>query len=1795
MPSISTIIKILFRAMAMLIVTALLLTLVLNLPPVQSWLTQKLTQYLSERTGTTVAIEHAGLRLPRSLALEGVYVEDRQGDTLLYAGQLRSAFSLSGLLSREISIREVRLARVRARAYPVQGDTMNYQFLIDAFQSPASPDTTAIKEDGSGGWSFRFPDAQLRLSDIDLYCLQPDTTLLMDLQLQNLEIDAREIDLQAMRFNLDRASLRGADLSMVLGDTEDTPEDTTSNTALNISTGTLLIEEVSCRLRLPGLALNAALDYAESSDAALENAGDNLAFQVPGFQLRNGSFSYDTPAPRTGQGFDYQHLALDSIQLRLQDLHYNNLHITSMIEQLAAGTAGDFALTEARGWVAYSPDTVRAEGLKIRTSHSFLALPSGLITLPGDSVGLDQMQLQIQLEEASVSPRDVAYFLPQVEEYTLVRNNFDRPLRLEAKTSGSLADLRLNHLHLNGWHNRLTMRGQLAHPNDPERLQADLEVVDLEVAAAELGELLPAGTLPEYMELPQSLSAGGVVRGTLDSLSLQLQAQTRRTVNTVATAIQLRGNGYHLLDETRLRYELELDTLFTTRESLQAYLPPELLPAYLTLPDQLVLQGAINGTADSVQTRLGLVTKLDSIENHLFVQGTAAQLDELAQTRFDLRIDSVRLTPAGLGITAPDSVLPAYLRLPSIRSGSGRFQGSLDDLSAALELQTDAGQMMGNATLRDSSYTLHLDLRHIDPKAFFQPAAYDTLIGRNLSSFTLDLHVDGQGFDLDSNLMADVVMQFRPESSSLGWEEGARLAGRIDRYAFDGQLSVEEPGLKASLTTDINFNLDSLSYAFLDLDLKQLNLQTLQLAEHPLGARGALSVSTNGASTQFFDGRLAIRDVRLVIDSVSERLDSLTLEARFRPSANRLVLRSDFARGFLQGRFSYPEILGNVRGFVASYFAIDTPETAIPDTLRDNFLASIELFRPEILTSGLVPGLQELSPLVVSGTYLGEQKVLSLSTIVPKVNYRDIIFDSLNLEVLIREDTFSYQAGFNQVSAFGQFEAVNFLARGRARDGYIYNTLVQHNEQGEKRFDIGAVLIRQKGLLNLQFEPQALLNYEEWTFSENNQFLLGRDTLAALDWSLSRGDELLQLKDRNGQELLAEFRQFDLSLLSKTISYNSDYLMGTLDGSISFYELLSKLRLGADFTIQDFQLLGAELGDLNVAMEQEQPNYWEGSLSINGNGHDIALDASYRQKEPAAVVDLILDAKAIDLASLEPLLKGYAEDLKGVLSGQVAIEGVLSDPDITGSLAFSQTEVRLSELRALWKLDDQPIEFRTVTEEGVIYSAANLSNFTLRDSRDHRIVIDGNIRTADFSTYLLDLGLNADDFLIMNTEEKDNDLYYGYIRVDANGRLKGPFASADLLLNVTPVGNSRFVYNYPIDQIGSVETGEGIIEFQSFDSLNIEPARDRTKNTPSGSSLNPLGWDINVNASVNDDLQMRINTNPITGDHFEGEGEGDLAFRLTPKGKMELTGQIEIIEGSYLFTYSELVKREFNVLPESSLTWTGPVEDPELDIRAEYVTKASARPLATNYESLSLTEQSQLKNRQEFQVIFHVTGELDDLEVSTRIDYPRNNFNSNYSIVTDQINQVNQDESQTNTQAFSLLLFNGFVSSGSNSGDMQVVNVQQSFSDLMTSYLNNIANQYIGFVELDFDIESRGGNSSDYFETTDFRVSIKKTFLQDRLEISVDGVASGGDDEYDSSSSNQQMQAYLDNITVEYSLTREGQFKVKVFNRRDVDDFLGGGQVVELGAALVFSKDFKSFRLFGKEKKASAPNGPDEQ
>ena len=192
------------------------------------------------------------------------------------------------------------------------------------------------------------------------------------------------------------------------------------------------------------------------------------------------------------------------------------------------------------------------------------------------------------------------------------------------------------------------------------------------------------------------------------------------------------------------------------------------------------------------------------------------------------------------------------------------------------------------------------------------------------------------------------------------------------------------------------------------------------------------------------------------------------------------------------------------------------------------------------------------------------------------------------------------------------------------------------------------------------------------------------------------------------------------------------------------------------------------------------------------------------------------------------------------------------------------------------------------------------------------------------------------------------------------------------------------------------------------------------------------------------------------------------------------------------------------------------------------------------------------------------------------------------STIENKLLQLRGDESATNKQVFSLLLLGRFV--GEQSSDFFKGNgngfndlAKQSVSQFLSSALNEIAGNLFKGIDVDLNLNSyRDYNEGGSKERTDLNVVLSKTFLDDRLTVSVGknfGVQ-GNDPAAKSGNGN-----FIPDVTLGYKLSKDGKYMIRAY-RRNQFEVVVDGFVVETGLGFVVTMDYEKFtELFARKKK----------
>ena len=265
------------------LVLLLVLSLVLlYVPPVQNMVRGKAVAFLEEKTGSTVRLESLHLRFPLELTLQGLYVEDTQGDTLLYAERISTSVGLSALFHKRISLADVDLQGVRTTVRQYPDSSFNFTFIVDAFAGAKSAKDDVIT-DSTGGFALDMGAIHLQRVHFDLD-LQP-ADLSIDSRIGELRVSVDSFALVPFKLHVDEILLRATavDVRAISGEAQPSsyPAITNPLADLNVAFNTIRSDSVRFSLTTvdKGDSLWVALRHGELIGRAFDHTRQKLALR----------------------------------------------------------------------------------------------------------------------------------------------------------------------------------------------------------------------------------------------------------------------------------------------------------------------------------------------------------------------------------------------------------------------------------------------------------------------------------------------------------------------------------------------------------------------------------------------------------------------------------------------------------------------------------------------------------------------------------------------------------------------------------------------------------------------------------------------------------------------------------------------------------------------------------------------------------------------------------------------------------------------------------------------------------------------------------------------------------------------------------------------------------------------------------------------------------------------------------------------------------------------------------------------------------------------------------------------------------------------------------------------------------------------------------------------------------------------------------------------------------------------------------------------------------------------------
>ncbi len=495
-----------------------------------------------------------------------------------------------------------------------------------------------------------------------------------------------------------------------------------------------------------------------------------------------------------------------------------------------------------------------------------------------------------------------------------------------------------------------------------------------------------------------------------------------------------------------------------------------------------------------------------------------------------------------------------------------------------------------------------------------------------------------------------------------------------------------------------------------------------------------------------------------------------------------------------------------------------------------------------------------------------------------------------------------------------------------------------------------------------------------------------------------------------------------------------------------------------------------------------------------------------------------------ELIVIEPFVKTYVSNISGTASADLKVRGSFSKPEINGYLTLKNAGLRVNYLNAYLKVSDQ-----IRLSENKIF----LNNLQVKDLEGNKGSINGSITHTYFEKFNLDVKLQANNLLCLNTTEKDNELYYGKAYSTGAFSFRGPIE--DIKIDITAKTERGTKFYIPLSDESSVMKQNFVRFVQKDSTVKTQDYK-----------INLSGISMNMNLQVDDQSEVQLIMDKATGEIIKGRGNANLKLTINTIGNFEMYGNYEISEGEYNFILQNLISKKFKVDKGGTIRWNGDPLKAKIDLTAIYETRPLIQPLilsANSTDTNSYTPSQRVKAH----CVMYLKNDLMSPDISFGLRFPEDeNLSSKVGGYL-----ANQDN--LSNQVASLLVFGRFANTGS-------TNYIPT-----TGFLASQLSSLVSTKNFDLNLENGVGGSLRLFN--------------DR--ITIDGNINTNNNSTTNTNTQQaNASAITGDVNIEYKISKDGRFRAKGFQRNDINSDLlkRGNSQVEQGVGLFYRIEFDTFK-----------------
>jgi len=1580
--------------------------------------------------------------------------------------------------------------------------------------------------------------------------LQSDTLLAVDrmavhfslLDLLSNKLVIEEVDMSNALIQIEKDSTQNWNFDFIIkafADTSTTIDTTTKSTSWQIDPQSIRLQQVQIR-------------YSDVLEATQLSAKfDDLNAEVDLLDLANSS------------------LTVSQLDIQKPDIQYFDYGAPlTPVSTSSDTTAGTFVFPDL-GWRINVAQSQLADGrFQYKTSKEANISP-GVFNASDillDAVQWDIQQIsvdpsRIEASFESLSLRDHSGFeIRQLSTDLIVGDSVTALQAFQLSTPYSQAQCEID-IQYPGMEALAVLSGETQKYTSKDiRLLA--KIPGISIAPKDINFFAPS-------TLSTSIKDDFILKGTVSGTLAQLTMDAFYASLGKELLFSANGQLMEVLNSKKLKFDGTIEQIKADYTALSPFFPDNSLPKGLERWGGINISGRLNGGVEDLKTERLTVNTLygPNLKGDIQING----LSDFETAEYHFRIDSLTTSTQDWQGFVNDSFPPLLTDMGEMVI-QGTFDGSLYQFDIDLKLDAAIGALSANtyfdfnSDYSNASYKGDIQLQDFDLGIL----SGDTLLG----DVTLEAVIDGKGFE-PKDWDTDVKMVLSDLTYQKYQYDNIQLDGRLETNAFDGTVFMDDPNLKFLFKGRFPI-LDTLPAYKFSLQLDTFDLKSLGLYATPLSGSTYLEADIQDVKIDDLKGTIALTNLSFQ-DSINRfQTDSIWMTSDVNEDGTRsLYFVSDLLQLGLEGNYRLSTLASEIMDWVdqdfpihEAFFPLDSVDVKIESFENDLTFPStdvkgyLRMGDPSALSQMLVPDLKTLDTLDIKLEFDQSKERWELDLLLPALQYADLQVDSFQFNSSYKNENLENIATANRF----QYGDNTIIKNPYIQAFFVEDSLQLEVSSSENKdtvsWKVNGALTADGKELQFNFAPDIRLNGQDWKINSDHRLIFSDK----MQWEinkllLEKGRESIllnaQIDEQNDISIATlGFTQFDVDALAPLLDFPNGYMSGVLNGNVEANHLLTNLNYTANLDLQNWAIDSTLIGNLKLQAKQkiDQPIIAL-KASLKGNANEVRLDGIYDKDEGS--IDVYADISRLEMENMDPFLAELIHSSEGYLSGEFTYKGSPKKTDLKGKLQLHDIKTTIDYVNIPYSIAEGTID---ITQNKIDFGTLELS-----DANNEKATLNGQIRHRFFEDIEVDLHFETNRFQFLKTTRKDNELFYGDLLLETSVDMTGPLEKIQYNV-VAKAQDGTQLYVVPLTDEQAIGQDDFIIFGRpELDSLG------RDTNYLNTAQLTSPGIDLQLNLEMTPEAILEVIVDPLTGDKLVCKGVSNLTVDMGAGGDVSIFGNYEITEGQYSFSYEQLLKRDFTILPNSKISFDGDPLRARLDIVAAYQARVPLSGLVQDQLGDAGASLSGL--RADVQVQMKITGNLIQPTLSFDIVLLGNPQGAVADAARARLLQLRTDETGLNTQVFGLLLFNSFIDSGNNSQSVSSAGesvVLSSISKLVSNKLNQLAGGVLKGVDINLGVEAyRPG--VDPGINTEVQLGLSKRLFNDRLTVKVGGnlnVGASGQEE-------ETLTALTGDFALEYQLTANGNYLLRVYQRSDYDAIYEGN-VNKTGAGISIRKTYKN-------------------